>query len=65
MKSIVMWPVLLMALAWQCWAIEISPDTVFTSSNFMGDTGAQFSIKNVSAVDTVFIDTSLLLLCFA
>jgi len=62
MKGIYLWPALLLAFAWQCWAIEISPDTIFTSTNLSalntsGDTGPQLIIKNTSVVDTVFIDT--------
>lgn len=62
MKKMILWPALLMAVAWQCWAIQISPDTIFTSTNTgpfnsSGDTGPQLIIKNTSVVDTVFIDT--------
>jgi hypothetical protein len=62
MKRIYLWPALLMIFAWQCWAIQISPDTIFTSTNTgtfnnSGDTGPQLIIKNANVVDTVFIDT--------
>lgn len=54
MKSIMMWSFLIMALSWQCWAIEINVDTVFTSSTSNANTGARFAIRNPSA-DTVSI----------
>jgi hypothetical protein len=59
MKGNYLWLALLLSLAWQCPAIEITPDTVFTSSNESVDTGAKFIIKNTSQVDTIFVDTIL------
>ena len=43
--------VVLAGLAWQCCAIQINVDTVFTSN------GTRFTIKNTSNVDTVYIDS--------
>ena len=56
MKRIILWPALLMALAWQCWAIEISVDTLLTSSSPY-DATAHLTIKNTNTVDTVYIDS--------
>jgi hypothetical protein len=50
MKRIILWPALLMALAWQCWAIEISVDTLLTSSSPY-DATAHLTIKNTNTVD--------------
>ena len=51
--------VVLAGLAWQCCAIQINVDTVFTYSYpwRMPDSGARFTIRNISTVDTVSIDT--------
>lgn len=50
---------ILAALAWQCCAIEIKVDTVFTKGYPLSgaDTGARFTIRNTSTIDTVSIDT--------
>jgi hypothetical protein len=46
---------ILAALAWQCCAIEIKVDTVFTTNHW--NPNARFTIKNPSAVNIVFIDS--------
>jgi hypothetical protein len=60
MKKTFLWPAVLLALAWQCRAIEITPSVVNTVSNFSADTGARFTIKNTSAVDSITIDTVII-----
>jgi hypothetical protein len=51
--------VVLAGLVWQCFAIQINVDTVFTSSFpwRMPDSGARFTIRNTNSVDTIYIDT--------
>jgi hypothetical protein len=56
MKIGCLWPFLSLALAWQCWGIEINVDTVF-SAGPQGDTTACFTIKNTSAIETVYVDS--------
>ncbi|HUI93171.1 MAG TPA: hypothetical protein VLX68_13065 [Chitinivibrionales bacterium] len=48
--------VVLAGLAWQCCAIQISPDTVFTEGSGVSTNG-RFVIRNTNLFDTVFIDT--------
>ena len=57
--------VVLAGVAWQCCAIQINVDTVFTSA-FSGTVpGTQFIIRNTSAIDTAFIDSIYMITKYA